>query len=51
MIKFQDWSAEELVANIIEQTAPCEPEAGSVSAFRQLAFVFGYNAVKQVDLQ
>ncbi|MBE9571497.1 MAG: putative baseplate assembly protein [Proteobacteria bacterium] len=48
LIKFQDWSAEELVANIIEQTAPCEPEAGSVSVFRQLVFVFGYNAVKQV---
>lgn len=48
LVKFQNWSAEELVANITEQTAPLEPEAGGVFAFRQLAFVFGYNAVKQV---
>lgn len=48
LVKFQNWSAEELVANITEQTAPLEPEAGGVFAFRKLAFVFGYNAVKQV---
>lgn len=49
LIKFQDWSADKLVASIIEQTAPREPEVGSVFAFRQRASVFGYNAAKQVD--
>ena len=48
LIKFQDWSAEDLAASINELTAARKPEAGSVSAFRQRAFVFGYNAVKQV---
>ena len=48
LIKFQDWSAEDLAASINELTAARKPEAGSVSTFSQRAFVFGYNAVKQV---
>jgi hypothetical protein len=48
LIKFQNWSAEELAASINELTAARKPEAGSVFAFRQRAFVFGYNAAKQV---
>lgn len=49
LIKFQDWSAEDLAASINELTASYRPEARSVSAFRQRAFVFGYNAAKQVE--
>lgn len=49
LVKFQNWSAEELAASINELTAARKPEAGGVFAFRQLAFVFGYNAAKQVD--
>lgn len=47
LVKFQNWSAEELVANIAKQKArPWATANTGVFAFRQHAAIFGYNAPK-----
>jgi hypothetical protein len=49
LVKFQDWSSQDLVDNINEQVSELSSGEGSVFVFRQQAFPFGYNAVKMAE--